>query len=46
MGYICAPTYTPLGLWGRRPELTHEQITRGQGQCDQGAYIEDRNTYT
>ena len=45
MGYICAPTDSPLGLWGRRPELTHELITRGQGQCDQGAYIEDRSIY-
>ena len=46
MGYICAPTDSPLGLWGHRLELTHEQITRGQGQCRQGAYIEDSNTYT
>ena len=46
MGYICAPTDSPLGLWGRRLELTHELITRGQGQRDQEAYIDDRNTYT
>ena len=46
MGYICAPTDSPLGLWERRPELTQELITRGQGQGRQGAYIEGRNTYT
>ena len=45
-GLYMRPTDSPLGLWGRRPELTHELITRGQGQCDQGAYIDDRNTYT